>query len=326
MMQSGDPSRRQLLQGLGAAAVLSALPWKAGAQPAQAPAPQGRKRSLRLAHMTDMHIQPERNAVAGVAACLQHAQSLKDPPAMILTGGDHVMDAFDEPFDRADLQWKLLCKTFKDENSLPVHYCLGNHDIWGWNKPKSKTVGTEAGWGKTMSLDRLEMKKPYYAIDAGGWHLVVLDSVRTDPDDPSGYVGGLDDEQFEWLKADLAAHSAANTLMLTHIPILSVSVLDAKTAKGGDMKVGGGVIFTDWPRIKGLFAANPQVKCVISGHMHRIDRCEFRGVTHLCNGAVCGNWWKGKHHETAEGYALVDLFDDGSVERTYVEYGWKAEK
>jgi Icc protein len=316
-------SRRDVLRAFGAGAALTAVSGVSLAR-AEPPAAAGRKRSIRIAHMTDPHIQPERDAVAGVAACLHHIQSQADKPALLLTGGDHVMDAFEEPFDRADLQWKLLCKSFKDENSLPVHYCLGNHDIWGWNKGKSKTSGSESGWGKTMSLDRLELKKPYYSFDAGGWHFVVLDSVRVDPDDANGYVGGLDDEQFEWLKGDLAANKTANTLFLTHIPILSVSVLDVKVDKSLDLRVGGGVIFTDWPRVKRLMQENTQVKCVLSGHMHRIDRVEFLGVTHLCNGAVSANWWKGRHHETGEGYALVDLYDDGSVERQYVEFGWKA--
>ena len=48
-------------------------------------------------------------------------------------------------------------------------------------------------------------------------------------------------------------------------------------------------------------------------------------MTYLCDGAVCANWWKGPHQECREGYATIDLFDDGTFARDYHEYGWKAE-
>ncbi len=317
-------SRRDLLRLVGAGAALTVVPGAAlGGTPSSAGT--GRTRSLRFAHLTDPHLEPERNAVAGVAACLHHVQSLADKPELIITGGDHVMDAYDQKYDRASKLWGLVTKTIKDENSLPVRYCLGNHDIWGWNKPKSLTKGDEKGWGKAMALDMLGLAKPYYSFDQAGWHFVVLDSVRPDTDDPSGYIGGLDNEQFEWLKADLAASPRTPTLLVTHIPIMTISVLDAACEKGGDMKISGGLLYTDWPRVNKVLLANPQVKCVIGGHMHRIDRVEFQGITHLCNGAVSGNWWKGKHYEAAEGYAVLDLFSDGTVERTYTEFGWKAQ-
>ena len=55
------------------------------------------------------------------------------------------------------------------------------------------------------------------------------------------------------------------------------------------------------------------------------DRVDFQGVSYLCNGAVCANWWKGRHQECDEGYALLNLFDDGSFEHEYVAFGWKAD-
>ena len=76
--------------------------------------------------------------------------------------------------------------------------------------------------------------------------------------------------------------------------------------------------------IKDLFTAHPNVKLCISGHIHLVDRVEYVGVTYLCNGAVCAGWWKGRNQECAEGYGLIDLFDDGSFENRYVEFGWKA--
>jgi 3',5'-cyclic-AMP phosphodiesterase len=41
--------------------------------------------------------------------------------------------------------------------------------------------------------------------------------------------------------------------------------------------------------------------------------------------AVCDGWWKGDRDKECEpGYALLDLYDDGTVEREYVTFGWTA--
>ena len=45
----------------------------------------------------------------------------------------------------------------------------------------------------------------------------------------------------------------------------------------------------------------------------------------ICDGAVCGNWWKGVYHHCPEGYGILDLHPDGRFEHQYVTYGWNAE-
>src|SRR4051794_3251837 len=97
----------------------------------------GRTRVLRGAHVTDIHVQPERRAAEGMAACLSHIQSLGDRPGLILPGGDHVMDAAGQSRVRTRLQWDIWARVLAAENSIPVHSCIGNHDIWGWEKEKS---------------------------------------------------------------------------------------------------------------------------------------------------------------------------------------------
>ena len=44
-----------------------------------------RERSLRLAHMTDVHVQPERGAGEGLSMALDHMQSLDVAPDLQLT-------------------------------------------------------------------------------------------------------------------------------------------------------------------------------------------------------------------------------------------------
>src|SRR5947199_236984 len=96
-------TRRAFLRStaaLGAAAFWAPLPFARCADDVQ-PASPSRKRVLRLAHITDVHVQPERRAADGLAACLRHAQSLKDPPTLILGGGDAVMDVLAAGAERA---------------------------------------------------------------------------------------------------------------------------------------------------------------------------------------------------------------------------------
>jgi predicted phosphodiesterase len=116
-----------------------------------------------------------------------------------------------------------------------------------------------------------------------------------------------------------------HVLVLSHIPIVAASaILWASQNQHGDYSINSARIHMDAIKIKNLFAQRPNVKLCLSGHLHHLDRVDYNGVTYLCNGAVSGNWWKGRHKDTDEGYAIIDLYDDGTFEHEYVKYGWKA--
>jgi 3',5'-cyclic-AMP phosphodiesterase len=318
-------SRRDLMK-LGAAAGLGLL----GTSISRADTPvilpaKTRKRSLRLAHLTDIHIQPERAGGEGFAQCLKHVHANADKPQLIVTGGDLIMDGFEADDARTNLQWELFTKTLKDHNSLRVEHTLGNHDIWGWHKKHSKTTGSEKQWGKVRALETLGIAKPYHSYDLADWHIIHLDSVQHHPLNPDSYIGKIDEEQMAWLKADLAGvKKGRHTLVVSHIPILSVTVLVKPPEKDTNFKVLGSRLHTDSLELQSIFEKSGTVRACLSGHMHRIDRVEFRGITYYCNGAVSGSWWKGPNAEAFEGYTLVDLYDNGDVECKYTGYEWKA--
>ena len=297
---------------------------RAAAQPTPPPPPRP-KRSLRLVHMTDMHIQPELKAFEGVAQCLRHMHAMEDKPELVLTGGDLIMDALAQDSTRTSALWELWVKTLKDNNSMPVEHCLGNHDIWGWHKKKSGTTGEEAKWGKRWALDVLGLEKPYRTFDKAGWKFVVLDTVFPEGE-AGGYIGKLDEEQFAWLQKVLGeTPSTTPVLVLGHIPILTVTAITkGKEPVVAKHEVGPAKMMTDMPRIVQLFEKHRNVKACLSGHIHDLDQIDYQGVRYLCDGAVSGNWWKGRHDTCDEGYAILDLYDDGRVERTYQTYGWKA--
>lgn len=291
------------------------------------------RRGVRLAHLTDIHVQPELRADAGLKACLDHVAGLTADdggrPDMIVTGGDLIFDSFAQPLERTQALWELHARLFKDHAGLPVQHTMGNHDIWGWNKSKSKTAGNETRWGKRWFCEMAGRDRTYQAFDLGNWRIIQLDSVQPDPRDPNGYIGRIDDEQMAWLDAELAAIPAGrHALVVSHIPILSMcAVAFERNAKADAQRweVGAGVMHIDAMKLHDKFVKSGKVRLCVSGHIHKLDRVDFGGVTYMCNGAVSGAWWKGPRDRCEEGYALLDLFDDGGFSRDYRTYGWKAE-
>ncbi|MBX3358433.1 MAG: metallophosphoesterase [Phycisphaeraceae bacterium] len=326
------PTRRDVLKGaglltaalaLGGPSSVLAAARRLAAPPAGGP---GRSRVLRVAHLTDFHVQPERHGAEGMAACLRHVAALNDRPDLILTGGDLVMDVFEQPFDRSKMLWDLFTGTLRDGAPCPVEHCLGNHDIWGWNKAKSGTNGTEATWGKAWAMQTLGLARPYRSFDKAGWHFVILDSVQSDGG--TGYVARLDEAQMDWLQRDLAAVPATTpVLVLSHVPILAACMLfDSRNREvdEGKWTVPGGNMHLDARALRDLFRKHPNVKLCLSGHIHQCDRVDYSGVTYICDGAVSGAWWKGKHQGFGEGYGVVDLYDDGTFGHEFIGYGWEA--
>ncbi len=333
-MGKAQLNRREYLTRAGGAAVAAAcgaaVPGTTGAAVPSTATPASRKRLLRVAPVTDIHVMPEFDAGKGLAACLQHLQGQADPPELILNGGDCIMDATRKNAYRTRTQWAVWQRIWKNECSLPAVHVLGNHDVWGWDKPRSGTTGDEPKWGKGWALDELGMTRPYHSFDRGGWHFIGLDTVHAlDSASPDVFTGRLDEEQFAWLQADLAALDPKTpVLILSHIPIFAMVPIFNQPYDLGPREhpvIDRSDMLTDYHRLKELFKKHRNVKACVSGHIHLVDRVDYLGVTYMCGGAVCGAWWKGsRFNECEPGYSLIDLYDDGSVEREYVAYAWEA--
>ncbi len=91
-----------------------------------------------------------------------------------------------------------------------------------------------------------------------------------------------------------------------------------------DLSIECGHIHSDGARILKLLPQFANVKVCISGHLHRIDHVEIKGIHFHCAGAVCGRWWRGANDGFPEGYSLIDLNSDGTYAWQYVPYGWNA--
>jgi 3',5'-cyclic AMP phosphodiesterase CpdA len=241
----------------------------------------------------------------------------------VVTGGDLIMDGFENSEQRTREQWDLWTRVFRDECAIPVEHTLGNHDIWGWNKARSGTTGGEPMWGKRWACDLFGWQRPYRVVERGAWRLVILDSVQ--PRGDAGYTANLDPEQMEWLRAELARDRARHVCVVSHIPILGVTpIAGTGEVKDGDWHINGSLMHTDSHALIKLFKEAGNVRLCLSGHIHKLDRCEYEGTTYVCGGAVCGAWWKGPRDRVAEGYGLVDLYADGTFDYAYQTYGWVA--
>lgn len=318
-LPSTDLSRRVFLKSAGALALGTAL---GPSLSAAAPSP-GRKRVLRAAHLTDVHVSPSNASPAGMTAAIRHAQAQADRPEFLLIGGDCIGDGLGTPKDQVLAQWDVWNRIFDAEVKLPYAVCLGNHDILGWSLRSDLALARDPDYGKALALRRLALKERYRSFDRAGWHFVVLDSMQIDNGNAYGYTARLDDEQFAWLEADLAATPPATPVcVLSHIPILSAAAfLDGDLAGMGSWVVPGAWMHVDARRIQNLFHQHANVKVCLSGHLHMVDDVTYLGVRYLCNGAVSGAWWKGFHYEFGPAYALVDFYDNGSVDNTMVSYG-----
>lgn len=300
--------------GLGGAAIAS------GPFTILKPANQSSKsnRVLRIAHMTDPHLDTGDRRSEWTRICLQHIHEQEDRPDIIFNGGDTINDALGREEASVKEQWAIW-RDLEKEIELPVVHCIGNHDVWGLSEAKN-----DPRYAKAWAVKELGLENRYYDFERNGWHFIVLDS--THPKDDGGwYTAKLDEEQFQWLEGKLQSVDPSTPIfIMSHIPIVSAaSFFDGDNEESGNWQIPGAWVHIDARRIVELFHKHDSVKACVSGHLHLLDKVVYNDVAYFCNGAVSGNWWKGDYHQTPAGYAVINLYEDGSVEREYVAYGWE---
>jgi 3',5'-cyclic-AMP phosphodiesterase len=324
-------SRRDFLAlgGLAGAAALAASCSKAAPSPAQVSwgsiSPSGREVVLRIAHITDMHINSHYAATGGFSRALAHVQKLNPAVDVIFNTGDCVMDSLKTGKEEAMEQWDQFNSILKAGVSVPVFHAIGNHDVWGWGLPESALQDAKSDplFGKAMALQQLGLSSRYYSFDKAGWHFIVLDSTHLPvivSDYP--YTGKLDDEQFGWLEDELKKTPATTPVcVLSHIPIFcACEFFDGNNEATGNWVVPGAWMHIDARRMRQLFLGYPNVRLCLSGHAHQQEVLEYLGVKYLNDGAICGNWWQGSYLDFPPGYVAIQLYADGSSDSRFITY------
>jgi Icc protein len=308
-------TRRNLLQVLGLGAVGAGILPISCASPKVTEEKQ-RTPVLRFAHITDIHLLPDDSAERGIKKCMDQILANEQPIDFFVNGGDAIMDALGKNEQETEAQWAVWRKLMAAYPDLTLYHCIGNHDVWG------KTPNEEKYPGKAWVLKEHGMETPYYAFESNGWHFIVLDSTHQ-KEDGTWYTAKLDTSQREWLEQTLKNIPAEKPiLIISHIPILGASpFLDGDNVKKGNWVVPGAWMHTDAKSLVNLFYNHKNVKVCISGHIHLVESLVYNDVHYHCSGAVCGNWWKEEPYEqTNKGYAVFELFDDGTHTFKYVEY------
>ena len=308
-------NRRLLLKNLALSSLSTPFLAEAAAKPLIKNATP-ENTSVRFAHVTDVHIFPFISATRGFGKCLHHLQNLPVPPDFIINGGDAVLDAHKTSLGLAQRQWQAWHQVLKSENSLPVYHTLGNHDIWCKDNAEQAFVD-----GKKLATDELELAKPYYSFTKNNWKIIVLDSIQKGEGE-KWYTAQIDQEQLHWLKTELKNTPKTQFIaVVSHVPILAACVFfDGKRHENQAWRVPDAWMHADMSDLTALFYKHPNVKLALSGHIHLRDEVQYNGLTYCCNGAVSGAWWAGNYQQTAQGYAVVDLFEDGTFKNQYVAY------
>ena len=325
-MPSKSLSRREFLSAAGLATLSAATACTQKQPVAITTAPPAvstgpRKRVLRIAHLTDIHVQPGA-ATDGMARAIRHAQTQADPPDFLVNTGDSIMDSLSASKTNTEKQWDIFNGIIKAEVKLPIYHVIGNHDVWGWDREDADTKNDPL-YGKPMAVKQLGLSNRYYSFDKAGWHFIALDSTHV-PNDISehAYIGKLDQEQSDWLTKDIAAQKPETPIcILSHIPILcACEFFDGPNEESGNWVVPAAWMHIDARQLRNLFLHQKNVKVCLSGHAHQYDDVKYLNVHYLCDGAVCGNWWNGAYLDFPPAYVMVNLYDDGTAESEFVVY------
>jgi Icc protein len=300
-------TRRQFLSLLGAAGLAAA------ASPRSILAAPASTESFSFIFLTDAHIQPELNAAVGTDMAVKKAHTFKADFA--INGGDHVFDALGVPKQRALALFDLYEKTEQDLG-LKVYHTIGNHDVLGIYK-SSGIPASDPLFGKKLFEDRFG--KRYYSFDHKGYHFIVLDSIGILPD--NAYEGRIDNVQLKWLSGDLSALAAGTPVIITvHIPL--VTSYASYLPEAATPSPHHSLTVANANEVLDLFEGH-NVIGVLQGHTHINELVQWKNVPYITSGAVCGNWWKGIHLGTPEGFTLVTLAN-GKLTTRYETYGFKA--
>ena len=278
-----------------------------------------KKSSLRIAFLTDVHVKPTEAAETGMRKAYRHVNALKDKPDFILNGGDAIMDALAADKVKTQTQWDVWNKILAEENKLPIHHIIGNHDVWGW-QVKDENIKTDPLYDKAWAIKQHNMPGRYYSFEKKEWKFIILDSTQQNG---GGYIARLDEQQMAWLEKELKnTPSNQHICIASHIPIVSFcsAMFFDDHLENGDWKLSRALLHVDARKIIQLFTAFKNIRCCLSGHIHLQDVVEYKNVHYYCNGAVSGNWWNGAFKGFDPAYAMFEFQKNGTVSRQMINY------
>lgn len=205
-----------------------------------------------LIQMTDPHIREEGRLAYGrlntapyLKQAIEHALTLPQKPDAIVLTGD--LTDFGRPQEYAHLR-RLLAPL----GTIPVYLLPGNHD----DRQQLRASFPEHTYlGKTGPV--------CYGVDMGELRLLALDSAVA-----GASAGSLDQEQLDWLAAELSAQPKRPTVIALHHPPFNTLI-------GHMDKIG---LLNGAEQLEAIVRQHSNVERVISGHLHRNIQIRFGGT------------------------------------------------
>lgn len=271
------------------------------------------KDEITFVFMTDIHIQPERNAIEAVKKAIQKINELK--PDFVITGGDLIMDALAVSYERADSLYNLYNETMKLIKA-PVYNTIGNHEIFGWYE-KSGVSREHPEFGKKMFQNRIG--KNYQSVTYKNIKIFILDSIEEIPE-KGRYYGFISQDQINWLKDELSKTDTSMILIIsTHIPLLTTF---SQIRNGAMAANDRGLVVENSKEIFDLFKKH-NLRLVLQGHLHIYEDINIQNrIRFITGGAVSARWWTGPNEGLEEGFVLVKIKGD-KISAEYIDYGWE---
>jgi len=267
-----------------------------------------------FAFITDIHLQPENNAVEGFLEAIDTINDLN--PDFVVTGGDLIMDALGQRHGRADSLYTLYQETVK-ALKMPVYNAMGNHEIYGiYNRSGADPENPD--YGEKMFENRIG--KSYYSFDHKRWKFIVLNSIEDTGKD--SYIGWIDNDQIEWIKDELQKTNPSMPLaIITHIPFITAST---QKYQGATLPNDSSTVISNGKEVLDLFAGH-NLKLVLQGHLHLVEDIFIDGIHFITGGAICAAWWRGPYRGDEEGFVLVKV-KGSEFDWEFVDYKWEVKK
>jgi len=274
------------------------------------PEEKSSENAFEFAFVTDIHLKPEMNAPKGFQMAIDKVNELN--PDFVITGGDLVYDVMRGNYDRSESLFNLYKDMIKGF-AMPVYNCIGNHDLFGiYEESPEDENHADYKYG----MWERHFGKSYYSFDHKDWHFITLNSL--DVTENKRYKSVFHKEQLQWLAQDLGKVNKSTPIVITtHIPMMS-------TYSQLNRSEGSRTVSNAFEVFKLLEGYN--LKLVLQGHIHWKeygfvnDRFQF-----LTGGSIAGNGWKGRRHNTKEGFMKIKVVgDDFSWE--YIDHGWEDQR
>ncbi|MFN8258581.1 MAG: metallophosphoesterase [Bacteroidales bacterium] len=272
--------------------------------------PQINKNDFQFVFMTDIHLQPELNAVQGFNQAIDSVNKIA--PDFVITGGDLIMDALGVPFSRADSLYNLYKET-TTHFKMPVYNTIGNHDLFGLYK-ESGVNSSHEYYAENLYEKRLS--KRFYSFSHKGIVFFNLDAIEDTHQ--NSYIGKIDSVQLLWLKKSLDTIQKTTPIVITtHIPFITSM---PQVLNGSMITNIHGLVVENSKEVLDLFKGY-NLKLVLQGHLHFYEDIFVNNIHFVTGGAVSAKWWEGSNNGLEEGFLIVKV-KDGVFSFEYKDYGW----